>query len=229
MQYALFVAAFSVITPITQSKTVDPFTEVRSSGSAEIELQVDASQTGPVALTISGSQEALERLEISVEDGVLYVSSKQWLGMGGGLGPTIRATVSGLDSVNLNGSGDLRATRLDTDEMVIRTSGSGDVKMSGRIGDLRVSSAGSGDVEVRGVDGSEVSIQIAGSGDTTVEGKAGTLEVSVAGSGDVDGAALRVRDVKASVLGSGDVTVCATGAIQRSEMGSGRVRNKCGS
>lgn len=104
--------------------------------------------------------------------------------------------------IAMAGSGDIKMQKLSLDEASLKTSGSGNARLSGKVARLSLSISGSGDIDTRDLEADEVSVSIAGSGDASVNaGKA--LNVSIAGSGDVEytGSAT----LKSSVAGSGSV------------------------
>lgn len=131
------------------------------------------------------------------------------------------ANTDGRISLNISGSGDMRAGTSAALDVSIAGSGS---MTAGATRALDISVSGSGDVAVARVDG-PADISIAGSGDVNVRnGTAPNLSISIAGAGDVafDGVA---GDVDVSISGAGDVSVArATGSVSRAIVGSGDVR-----
>lgn len=131
------------------------------------------------------------------------------------------ANTEGPVSINVSGSGDIRAgtsTALETS-----ISGSGSVT-GGATQSLDVSVSGAGDVLVARIDG-PAEISIAGSGDVIVRaGTAPKLSISIAGGGDVEFGGV-AGDVDVSIAGAGDVSIArATGTVSRSIVGAGDVR-----
>ena len=158
-----------------------------------------------------------------------------------GCGDWTVANVEGALTVNLAGSGDVKAGSAGAAD--IRIAGSGDVASTGVRGKLTASVAGSGDLaagpvggglavrimgsgdtDVASVNG-DVDISIAGSGDALIRGgQAGAVSVNIAGSGDVQFAG-SATTVTARVAGSGDIRVASVaGDVKKSVVGSGEVR-----
>jgi hypothetical protein len=183
------------------------------------------SQDSEFSIQVEGDPEAVERLDIYVEDHALHVAR---LPRRGGWGfdddgsATIRVSMPALRSVALHGSGDIRADRIAGDSVDVSLAGSGDIL----IGDIeareaRLDLAGSGTLRAHGaVDESRLSI--AGSGDIHAgEVAALRARVSIAGSGD---AHVRASEsAKISLVGSGDVTLHGTADYQLNRLGSGDV------
>ncbi len=134
----------------------------------------------------------------------------------------VKAGSSGAADINIAGSGDVSTTavggRLD-----VSVAGSGDLKSGPVGGGLAVRIMGSGDADVASVNG-DVDVSLAGSGDTLIRGgRAGAVSVSIAGSGDVRFAGAATT-VTARVAGSGDVRVASvSGEVKKSVVGSGAV------
>lgn len=140
-----------------------------------------------------------------------------------GCGDWTVANTNGPLSVDIAGSGDVRAgaareahLRIAGSGNVttgavfgpgdIRVAGSGDVRMASVSRWLKAEVAGSGNVRVDGGRVDNLTANIAGSGDVDFRGAAGSLNVSVAGSGDVRAASVS-GPVKRTIIGSGSVYV----------------------
>ncbi len=181
--------------------------------------------TGDYAVAIEGDPEALERLDIYVEDHVLHVARLP--GRAGNWsfddeGATVRVTLPVLRSVTLYGSGDLKADRMAGERIDVSLAGSGDIHIADIAArEARLELAGSGMLSARGnVEESHVSL--AGSGDIRADGlTALRTRVSLAGSGDAYVHASEAA--KVSIVGSGDVTVRGTSNCRLSRVGSGDV------
>lgn len=139
----------------------------------------------------------------------------------GGCGTWNVANTEGPVSLEIAGSGDMRAGT--STALSVEIAGSGSVR-SGATRDLDVEIAGSGDFVSARVDG-PTDISIAGSGDVIVRtGTSPDLSISIAGAGDVEFGGV-AGDVDISIAGSGDVSVArATGSVSRSIVGAGDVR-----
>lgn len=171
-----------------------------------------------------GDAEAIERLDIRVENGVLKVGTRRgsWFGRSHG---RVTVHVTGpatLKAASIGGSGDMRIDRVEGPSFDASIGGSGDMEI-GALSAARThfSIAGSGDIRAAGR-GEQTEISIAGSGSVAAGGfEARTAEVSVVGSGDV---ALRATGtVDASIMGSGDITISGGARCTVSKLGSGDV------
>lgn len=134
----------------------------------------------------------------------------------------IRAGSAGSASLNVAGSGDVATTGV-RGALSANIAGSGDITAGPVGGALSVNTMGSGDTDIASV-GGNVSVNLAGSGDTIIRGgRAGSVSVSIAGSGDVlfAGAA---GSLDANVAGSGDIRIASvSGGVHKRSVGSGDV------
>lgn len=228
MIHFLLLAATSI--GVAETTDLAPFHRIEQRGSIDLEVIVDPSASRP-KVELRGDEERFEDIEIESSGGVLTIrnkSSSGWNVWKGGGEVRGKITLARLESVASVGSGDVDVRGLDGGKFELRSSGSGDVSLKGRIGDLDVKTAGSGDFEAREIVAERVRIRAPGSGDVELAGSADVVKIDVMGSGDVDAGALRVAGrIQVSVMGSGDVTICAKGEVEQSTMGSGDVRIRC--
>ena len=201
-------------TPVTETRTVAAFDGIALSGSLDLVVRQGAQQS----VQVQADDNLLPLLETVVEPArnggsTLKVRWKREGGWGGSWNSgwnrvqprtkvLVTVVVPTLTSVAVAGSGDARLQGLNTEDLSVRISGSGDVIGQGSATRLKISIAGSGDVRLAEMRSEEVSVSIAGSGDAAVNAQK-ALSVSIAGSGDVSYTG--EAQVKSSVAGSGSV------------------------
>ena len=205
---------------------VEDFQKITVEGPHDVNVTVGSA----ASVRAEGSAEAMEKLEIRVENGRLIVGGKRkkdgWFRHSTSKDKVVvTVTVPSLAAASVEGSGDIRIDKVQGEAFEGKIAGSGDLE----IGDVRVkrsefSIAGSGEIRAKGAaESSEVSI--AGSGDVDVSGlQARTAEISIAGSGGVRAHASETADVE--IKGSGNVELAGGAKCSISKMGSGEVR--CG-
>ena len=158
---------------------------------------------GESALVIHASAAALERLTSDVSGDTLTLGTTPGLSIV--LGEvSYELTLPDLDTIELDGSGDVTAA----------------VSAPGA---LRLSIDGSGDVVWTGLDSERVEIGVSGSGDVEVSGKTGALAIELNGSGNVDAGDLDAREATVAIAGSGDVDVSVSDTLAAEISGSGQV------
>jgi hypothetical protein len=182
---------------------VGGFQSVSLGGSQNVVVSVGG--TAPT-VRAEGSERALERLEIVVENGALQIRSRNhgsWFGHHRGR-VTVHVTVPALAAASVGGSGEIRIDRVSGERFAASVGGSGEID----IGDLRVR---------------EATFELAGSGDIRAAGAVERARINVAGSGDINLGGLEIRDAQIALVGSGDVVAKATGSARVSLTGSGDV------
>jgi hypothetical protein len=149
------------------------------------------------------AEDDLDKIETVVRDGVLRIRSDNWSSRIKGV--RIWITMPEVEKLNVSGSGNILAeTSIDADELELRVSGSGKIK----IPELK---------------GEEMEAAISGSGDIILSGSADEMEISISGSGNVDAAGLKVNECGIKISGSGDCKIDVSGELDASISGSGSV------
>jgi Putative auto-transporter adhesin, head GIN domain len=187
----------------SRSFAAQDFTGVELAGSDDVIVK----QGAAFSVVATGKQAVLDKLEVSVADGVLQIRRKpsnfSWSDDDGA---TITVTLPTLTHAEVSGSGDM---------MVDRAAGDA----------VKAILSGSGNLEVAAVEASKVNVTLAGSGDLAIKGgKSAKGDISLAGSGDIDTSGLMLADAEVSVAGSGDVRLTATATADVSIVGSGDVK-----
>lgn len=181
---------------------VGAFDKVALEGSHDVIVTVG----GQPSVRAEGDAEAIERLDIRVENGALKIGtrreSRSWFG--GHRGVTVHVTVPSLNGAALAGSGDLRVDRVQA------------ASFDGSV-------SGSGDMEIGALQARQANFSISGSGGIRASGEAEQARVSIAGSGDMALDGLRTRRASVSIAGSGDIALQASESVDGSIVGSGDV------
>ena len=180
-------------------RALTSFDRIELEGSLDIDVTV--TEGAEQSVVVSGEDNLLEFVRTEVRDGVLHVdldSGSYTMNM-----PLVlHATLPGLHSVELEGSGDIAVRGLGGESFEVALSGSGDIAVSGRVQRLTASLHGSGDVDLASLEATEASVLLDGSGDIRVSASE-HLSIELNGSGDI-GYRGNPR-VKMSMSGSGDV------------------------
>jgi hypothetical protein len=185
-----------------RSFDVGAFRSVDLAGSHDVVVAVG----GAPSVRAEGNAEALERLDIRVEDGALRIGSRRdgWFSGSRRGRVTVHVTAPALDGASIGGSGDMRIDRIQAEA-------------------FEASIAGSGDLEIGALQARRAEFSIAGSGGISAAGAAEEADVSIAGSGSARLDRLQARRASVSIAGSGDVAIQASEAVDGSIMGSGNV------
>ncbi len=182
--------------------TVTGFDHIMASGSENITIT-----TGKAAsLVATGAAEQLDKLDINVEGNTLRIDHKSHWGWNWGNRDAVRIAItmpalqgikaSGSGDIvadhgtgpmfesRLSGSGNLRIADIDSSDVVLGITGSGDITAAGKCKQARLTISGSGEMALAGLTCSAVDIGISGSGDVVVRATQEAM-TRVSGSGNV--------------------------------------------
>ena len=182
----------------------EPFDRITLAGPDNISLTTE----GEHAVSASGDDKALERLQFRVRDGELRIRRKKSTFSFGDSGEAdIKISAPALRALVLAGSGSAKVDRMEGDE-------------------IKLSVAGSGTADIAQLTAKKLDGAIAGSGSLKLAGSADNADISIAGSGSVLGERFSSPAVDISIAGSGDVTMASDGSVDAALMGSGDVTIK---
>lgn len=181
----------------TETRQVEKFTSVLLSSSATVVIE----RTGTQSLTVSGDDNLLSLFASEIKDGTLYLSFAEGKSFEGKL-PVYRITISDLRKLEVTGSGDVDASKLDGDRLSVSDTGSGDIHLAGQVGDLAVTIDGSGELDATKLKAKRAKITVNGSGDAAVN-VSDELDAKITGSGDIS--YIGSPTVTSDVSGSGSI------------------------
>ena len=172
------------------------------------DMIVDIAPSNRISAIAEGSRTSLETLDMVVVGRVLRVSQRST----GAYGPRraadgplrIRLTAQNLASVDLRGSGQVRAVGLRGREVIVRLEGAGTIAATVPAG-------------------LAVSTRVEGPGTISLSGRSQSLRAIVAGSGAVDASALQVRDLIVHSNGTGISRFAASGRADITAIGAAGV------
>lgn len=169
---------------VEQSYDLSGFDRIDISGVYELDVRVGSDYS----INLSGSEEEMSRVEVSVRDGVLYLSRAERRGR------RIKKTEKGVEakimlpalaSLEVSGVVEGEISGIDADRFDIDVSGVGDVTLDGECGDLDADVSGVGDLNARGLECRSVDIDVSGVGSATVFASE-QVDASVSGMGSID-------------------------------------------
>lgn len=96
----------------------------------------------------------------------------------------VHISMADLRGIAINGSGDARASGIDTDKFALEINGSGDATLQGRCETVSYEINGSGDIDAAALKCVDGSVEINGSGDADIA-LTGKLSAEINGSGDI--------------------------------------------
>jgi hypothetical protein len=183
-------------TVVTESRTVSEFDEIVLSGSGEVFVDVN----GTESLTIKAEDNILPLLTSEVRNGRLELGTRSSISPTVAIVYTISAAA--LSGVSIEGSGDITATGITGDSFDAEISGSGQIEVAGAVDELTVGISGSGRFEGEDLFAATGTADVSGSGHAIVN-VSDNLEAEISGSGTVE--YIGDPDLNSSISGSGDI------------------------
>lgn len=181
---------------ITESRTVSDFDEIALSGSGEVVVDVN----GTESLTIKADDNILPLLTTQVRSGRLELGTRSSISPSVTIVYTISAAA--LEGLSIEGSGDITATGIIAESFNAAISGSGQIVAAGTTDDLTVDISGSGRFEGERLVAAIGAVDVSGSGHATVN-VSDNLDADISGSGTVE--YIGDPDLNSSISGSGDI------------------------
>ena len=182
---------------ITETRNLDEFSRIISSGSTDIYVTVGEDQM----VTLIFDDNLIDMIETDVRGKTLEIYCED--SYSSRRSCRIEISVPSLESVRLSGSGDMEIYDLQGEVFEYTISGSGDLRAEGEIDELDIRVSGSGDVDARDLKAQEAYVKVSGSGDVKVYASEG-FRGRVTGSGDIDIYG-NPEHVSRHVSGSGDI------------------------
>ncbi len=164
----------------TETRKVTSFTSIALDSPANVMIE----HTGTLSVSVTSDDNLLPYFTSEVKDSTLHLAVAPDKSFQGRSYPLYRITVADLRDIELHGSGDIRADKLDGPGVTLGVIGSGDVRLAGRVDDFALSLKGSGHVDASKLQAKRAKVDMSGSGDATVDAS-DTLDVHLRGSGDL--------------------------------------------
>jgi hypothetical protein len=165
----------------SESRDVSGFNEVELKGIGNLSIE----QTGSESLIVEAEEEVLPKIRTEVDNNRLIIGPKLNTSLSTTEPINYKLTVKDLNTLKVSGSADVDAEGIDTDELAVGISGSGDVKIGGKAGSQDIEISGSGSYRAEDLESIEAKIEVGGSGSAIIN-VSEELEAEVSGSGSVE-------------------------------------------
>ncbi|MDR0939564.1 MAG: DUF2807 domain-containing protein [Mediterranea sp.] len=210
---------------ITKEMKMDNFHAVNLQGSGNVAYR----QGDEPRVEIYGSDNVVEKLDVFVEGGTLYLKYKKGVRVRGDSKLSYRVYSPELNGLSINGAGNVMfANGVNSQgDLSVTINGSGNIKGEAmRCRDLSVKINGSGRVDLKGIESASCSFAINGSGDLRLGGTSGTIDMRISGAGNIRADELKAGSVSVGISGSGDVKCYATEKLKARISGAGNIGYK---
>lgn len=190
----------------TQDRHLTGFNGIQLSGSYDVYIVQGSTE----AVRVEAPSDVIDKIITEVQGGVLKIYNKSEHGwnsdnwFSGNKKMVVYVNARDINFIGISGSGDVYFKEgINTNNLKIKVSGSGDVL---------------GKLNVKGLE-----VGVTGSGDVKLNGRADVANVNVSGSGDYTAPEVATLSTTVRVSGSGDAKVYATQKIDASVSGSGDI------
>ena len=196
--FILTAVACDLVATVTEDRDVSDFNKVIIGGSGNLYIE----QGEEESLTIKTTKNIISYINTEVSGDTLEIGIEQR----GTVVPVGVAnyylTVKDLDVIIAAGSANVSSSQFNTNNLEITMSGSGNVKLAGRVEKQTVLISGSGNYSAKDFISRDCVIVIAGSGNGSVN-VTDSLDVNISGSGNVS--YIGNPSVNKTISGSGSV------------------------
>lgn len=171
----------------TETRNVKDFTGVSTSTAIDIYL----SQGEKFELMVEADENLLQYIVTEVDNGVLKVRFEKGLNITWSKKKVVHVTMKDVDYIRASSAGDvIGQTPINAENLKIRTSSAGDVKL---------------EVYAKSLD-----LATSSSGDISLSGRADYLEARTSSAGDIKAFELTVKEADISASSAGDVKITVT-------------------
>ncbi len=188
----------------TEDRSVGNFKNVEVGGS----INVYVSQGSPSSVKLEGDENIIRYIEVFQEGDRLIVRNK--------------------DGYNLDPSGDMKVYVTTPIYNEIETSGASDIVGQGKITnpeDLKIRVSGAGDVKME-LDAPRVTTEVSGSGSLHLKGNTKELEFDLSGVGSANCYDLLSENTRVNISGAGSAEVFASVKLEAEVSGVGSIHYK---
>jgi len=187
----------------SEERGVGAVTEVSLSGIGN--LTIRAGDTP--ALSVTADDNLLPLIETETSGKKLSIHTKSGFSLRPNSPISITLTLPKLEKLNVSGSGNATAERINGDNLTIKLSGAGNATL-------------------HEVTCKTLTLSLSGAGNARLDGGAEKVTARISGAGDIDAAALKVGTADVQVSGAGNASVWATDELKVRVSGAGDVKYK---
>ncbi|MFW2349106.1 GIN domain-containing protein [Qipengyuania sp.] len=200
---------------VSQNRPIGSFDTLSIDGPVDVVIRQGAARS----LVLTAEDNIMPLVRARTEGGTLSLDTTGSFRSRRGVSAVL--TVSSLDKVTINASGDVRFDGWNAERIELVIGGSGDIELGGEVANVRALIQGSGDIDLAPTRLSYVDADIEGSGAIRM-GSLRKLDASIDGSGMIEAGV--VGELDAVLNGSGQILYRSADRILREERnGSGRI------
>jgi Putative auto-transporter adhesin, head GIN domain len=204
----------------TETRKLSSFNKLDIGGSFEVNIEKGNEESARIIAEGVG----LEKIITEVRGSTLDIRLEK--GEYRNIKVKIYITYKSIDAIDKSGSGNLTCSSdLSANNFDFGLSGSGNVtgkKIKAQ--QVKIRKSGSGNIKLAALEADDAELSLSGSGDVEIgEGYAKTQSVHISGSGNISAHGLKSNDCTASISGSGNIDVSVSQSLEGSISGSGNI------
>ena len=188
----------------TETRTVGEFNSVRAGGA----YNVYVTQDSQFSVKVEADENLMEYIDIYTEGDDLFIENKYGYNPRPSRKLKVYVSAPAYRRISVSGAGDIVGQNQisNHDQLELRVSGAGNVKMD--------------------VDAPRVEVHVSGSGDIALKGKAKDFDASVSGAGNIKCYDMMAEKTDVQISGAGDAEVFASVQLDARVSGAGNVKYK---
>ncbi|HET9626794.1 MAG TPA: head GIN domain-containing protein [Kofleriaceae bacterium] len=163
----------------TQPRSLPAFHAIDIVGVMEIEVSVGKAQS----VQLVGDQDMFDKVLTSVKDGTLVVDTK-FEHHGGNHRMKMVVSVPDVSALTVEGTGSMVVSGVANNNLAITLPGTGEVKVEGTTGTLKVDVGGTGSISARKLTAKVATVNVAGTGSASLVAT-DTVDLVVSGTGSI--------------------------------------------
>ena len=195
-----------------------PFSAIKLNNNADVILKKGDTQS----VEVEGPQKLINLLNKNIKVDTWNIEFKSRVLNAKKL--TIYITLPSFYALHINGSGNItgKSNFSDLDNLLLITTGSGNLSLSGETNELGCQLMGSGNMTLS-FTAKEASCDITGSGNLKIQGQTDFFEASISGSGAIKGAEFETATAEVRTYGSGNCSIKVSEQLVTKITGSGDI------
>ena len=184
----------------TETRGVSGFTRIDMRTAAKVVLTIGDVEE----VTVTADDNLQTLIRTTVENGWLVIDNPDNQNYKPSTPIAVEITIPVLSEITLSGAGDIIASSVDTDSLVVN---------------LR----GAGNITITGLNAASLAVNINGAGDLLMTGRVNEQVVTISGAGDYQAAELSSTDAVITVSGAGNAFVSVNGTLGANISGAGDI------
>jgi hypothetical protein len=184
----------------TETRGVSGFMKIDLRTAANVELTIGSAEE----VTVTADDNLQTLIRTTVENGWLIIDTPDNQNYRPSRAIVVTVTLPILSDITLSGAGDITASGVETDSLVVNLNGAGNISIGG-------------------LDAASLAANISGAGDLVMTGSVNEQVITISGAGNYQAFELSSTSAVVIVSGAGSASVNATGTLDASISGAGNI------